>query len=395
MFYPLPTPVRLLDTRAGQPGCDATGAPIVAGVDRTQLARRTCSGVTIPSNALAITGNISPVPNAGGYLTLYPSNVSRPLVANSNFAPGEIVNNVYTVGLGNDGSFKIHVSTTTDVVIDVTGYYAPPAAANSVGLYFHPLPSPVRLLETRVGQPGCDAPASPLLGGSVRTQSGRVTCNGVTIPNSALALVGNAAVVYPAASGYITLFPGNAVQPHVANGNFVGGDIVNTPFNVGLGTDGTFKIFTTTTTDMVIDVLGYYSSEATDINGTGLLFYPLSAPVRLLDSRVGQPGCFTPSTPFVGAIEYSQQARVNCGGQNIPPVASAIVGNVTTVNPLAGYLTLWPSNVTRPLVAALNFGDGQIANRHFTVALGADGTFKLYPSATTDLVFDLSGYFAP
>ena len=392
MFYPLPRPIRLLDTRAGQPGCDAPGAPIVAGADRTQPARRTCDGVTIPSNALAITGNITPVPNSGGFLTLYPSNASRPLVANSNFVAGEIVNNVFTVGLGPDGAFKIHASTTTDVVVDVTGYYAPPAAG---GLYFHPLPSPIRLLETRFGQPGCDAPASPIFGGTTRTQPGRVTCNGVTIPNNAQALVGNATVVFPAAPGYITLFPADASQPLVSSGNYVGGDIVNTPFNVGLGTGGAFKIFSTQTTDMVVDVLGYFSPDATDINGTGLLLYPLGAPVRLLDSRSGEPGCFTPGTPFVGATEYSQQARGTCGGQTVPAAALAVVGNVTTVNPLAGFLTLWPSNVARPLVATSNFNTGQIVNRHFMVGLGGDGTFKLFASATTDLVFDLSGYFAP
>ncbi|MGH9801574.1 MAG: hypothetical protein ACRD82_14520, partial [Blastocatellia bacterium] len=184
MFYPLPQPVRLLDTRAGQPGCDAPGAPIVAGVDRTQLARRTCGGVTIPSNALAITGNTTPVPTSQGFLTLYPSDAALPLVANSNFVANQIVNNVFTVGLGADGSFKIHASTTTEVVVDVSGYYAPPGAN---GLYFHPLPTPIRLLETRAGQPGCDTPGTPLLGGFTRTEQGQVMCGGVTIPNAAQA----------------------------------------------------------------------------------------------------------------------------------------------------------------------------------------------------------------
>ncbi|MBL8188878.1 MAG: hypothetical protein JNK38_12770, partial [Acidobacteria bacterium] len=153
--------------------------------------------------------------------------------------------------------------------------------------------------------------------------------------------------------------------------------------------------FSLATTNIVVDVLGYYSAEANDINGAGLLFYPLGAPVRLLDSRSGEPGCFTPGTPFVGGVEYSQQARGTCGGQTVPAAALAVVGNVTTVNPLAGFLTLWPSNVARPLIATSNFTTGQIANRHFTVALGSDGAFKLFALGTTDLVIDLSGYFAP
>lgn len=392
MFYPLPTPIRLLDTRAGESGCDAPGTPIVAGADRTQLARRTCAGVTIPSNALAITGNITPVPTSSGFLALYPSGAALPLVANSNFVAGEIVNNVFTVGLGADGSFKIHSSTNTHVVIDVSGYYAPPAAG---GLYFHPLPKPIRLLETRTGESGCDAPGTPITGGFTRLEQGRVICNNVTVPSTAQALVGNATVVFPAGPGYITLFPSNAAQPFVSSGNYVGADIINTPFTVGLGVDGAFNIFVTQTTDIVIDVLGYYSSDATDVNGAGSLFYPLGSPVRLLDSRSGETACFTPGVQFIGGIESSQQARGSCGGQNIPSTALAVVGNVTTVNPVGGYLTLWPSSATRPLVATSNFRTGQIANRHFTVGLGPDGAFKLYSSGSSDLVIDLSGYFAP
>jgi hypothetical protein len=391
-FYPLSKPVRLLDTRAGEPGCDAPGMPVNGGSERTQLARRTCDGVTIPSNAIAVTGNITPVPNSTGFLTLFPSNATRPLVANSNFVAGEIVNNVFTVGLGADGAFKIYASTTTHVVVDVTGYYAPPSAN---GLYFHPLPTPIRLLETRAGEQGCDTPGAPIGSGSTRTQAGRLTCNGVTIPNSALALVGNATVVNPAGTGFITLFPSDAAQPLVSNGNYVGGDIVNTPFTVGLGADGAFKIFTLQTTHVVVDVLGYFSPDATDVNGAGLQFYSLTAPIRLLDSRAGEPACFAPGTPFAGGTEYTQQAQGMCAGQTIPMTAQAVVGNVTTVNPLGGFLTLWPSNVTRPLVATSNFTTGQIANRHFTVGLAPDGTFKLYSLGATHLVIDLSGYFAP
>ncbi len=392
MFFPLPKPVRLLDTRAGQPGCDMPGQPIFAGTERTQLARRTCDGVTIPSNAVAVTGNITPVPSNAGYLTLFPSNAARPLVASSNFAAGEVVNNVFTVGLGSDGAFKIFASATTEVIVDVSGYYAPPASG---GLYFHALPQPIRLLETRAGQSGCDTPGAPIAGGTSRTQPGRVTCNGVTIPTAAQALVGNATVIAPSAAGFITLYPSSAAQPLVSNGNYVGGDIVNTPFTVGLGTDGAFKIFTLATTHIVVDVLGYFSPEANDVNGQGLLFYSLGNPVRLLDSRPGEPACFMPAATFNGGVEYVQQARGGCSGQTIATTAQAVLGNVTTVNPVGGFLTLWPSNVSRPLVATLNFVTGQIANRHFMAGLGPDGAFKLYSSGTTHLVIDLSGYFAP
>jgi hypothetical protein len=72
------------------------------------------------------------------------------------------------------------------------------------------------------------------------------------------------------------------------------------------------------------------------------------------------------------------------------------MGNATVVAPsTGGYLTAWPSNVSQPLVATSNWVAGQVFNRHFTVGLGTDGAFKLFALSTTELVLDLTGYFAP
>lgn len=395
-FYPLPQPVRLLDTRNGAVACFQPNAPIQGGTERTQPAWGTCSGQTIPNSARAITGNITPVNSGGGFLTLFPGNAMRPLVANSNYNPNEIVNNVFTVGLSNvDGSFKIFAFNTTEVVVDVTGYYAPPAPG---GLYFHPLPHPVRLLETRAGQSvGCFLPGAPLQAGATRTQQARGVCDGVTIPNTALAVVGNATVVLPQGPGFITLYPSNAAQPLVASGNYQPNDVVNTPFAVGLSPGGSFNIFSVATTEIVVDLLGYYSTDSIDVNGVGLLFQPLAHPVRLLETRAGQPvGCFLPGAQIAGNTEFTQPARVTCDGLTIPVTALGVVGNATVLNSSGGFLTLWPSGATRPLVASSNFGLGQVVNRHFTVGLGnLDGAFKIYSFNSTDLVIDVAGFFAP
>lgn len=75
--------------------------------------------------------------------------------------------------------------------------------------------------------------------------------------------------------------------------------------------------------------------------------------------------------------------------------ALAIVGNATVINDQAGYLTFWPNGAAQPLVASSNFAVGQILNRHFTVGLGATGMFNIFASAQTDLIVDVSGFFAP
>src|SRR5262245_22248814 len=63
-YYPLPSPIRLLDTRPGATACDAPGTPLAADGVRTEPARTPCSG--IPANAQAIVGNATVVNNVDG-----------------------------------------------------------------------------------------------------------------------------------------------------------------------------------------------------------------------------------------------------------------------------------------------------------------------------------------
>ncbi len=405
-FFPLPQPVRLLETRAGFTGCTMPGVPINANGTLTLPARTTCAG--IPAAAAAVTGNITVVPSGPGFLTLFPSSATQPTVANSNFGAGEITNNVFTVGLGaSDGAFKIFSSATTHVIVDVTGYYAPP---NTGGLYFHPLATPVRLLETRPSLTGCITPGTQLIGtGNPNADpnldlllQGRspvvAPCN--SIPATAQVLVGNATSVLPSALGYLTIYPSGGTRPTVASSNYAGNDVINGPFAVKLGADGKFKIYTFATTNLVVDILGYYSEDATDANGAGLLFNPLPSPVRLLETRVGFAGCTMTGAPIVGNLAnatHTQMAANFCG---LPTSAQAVVGNVTVVNTTgAGFLTLFPANLmTAPLVATSNYPTPATFgyNRHFFVGLSpADGKFKVLTQFTTDLILDASGYFAP
>ena len=239
-------------------------APIATQGVYTQSAWVTCDGITIPMNAKAVVGNATVVNNqlgaGGGYVTLYPSDASRPHVSNLNYVPGQIVPNAFTVGLGTDGKFNIFAHSALHFIADITGYYAPPSTG---GLYYHPLPHPIRLLDTRPGEPAYDRPGAALVGTGVRTQVARVTYDGVTIPAGARAVVGNATVVNAAPNaldGYITLYPSGANRPTVSNLNYVPGQIVPNAFTVGLGDDGAFNIFALRDhAHFVVDLAGYFA----------------------------------------------------------------------------------------------------------------------------------------
>src|SRR5262249_40376672 len=158
MYYPLPRPIRLFDTRApipGFPACEFLNSPRAGGQELERQARITCDGITIPAGAQAIVGNATVVGPAGsGYVTIWASGQPRPPASNQNYETGQIVPNGFTTGLDADGKFRVFSSATTHLIVDITGYFAPPGAG---GLYFHPLPRPIRLFDTRAPIPGFPA----------------------------------------------------------------------------------------------------------------------------------------------------------------------------------------------------------------------------------------------
>lgn len=187
-----------------------------------------------------------------------------PLITSLIYSSAQATPNAFVTKLGADGAFNLYVSNTTDFLVDVAGYFSAESQdANGAGLSLTLLPHPVRLLETRADPiyPGCDTPRAPLAGGSVRDQMARRTCDGVTIPNSARTLIGNATVVnfLSPGSGNVTLYPTGANRPEVSNLNYIGNQVIPNAFTVGLNDVGQFSIYVFSTIDLLIDVTGYYA----------------------------------------------------------------------------------------------------------------------------------------
>jgi hypothetical protein len=66
---------------------------------------------------------------------------------------------------------------------------------------------------------------------------------------------------------------------------------------------------------------------------------------------------------------------------------------VVPTGPL-GYLTLWPDGETQPVVSTLNALDGAITS-NMAIVPNSDGSTDAYAQGTTQLILDISGYFAP
>jgi hypothetical protein len=120
-FHPLP-PARVVDTRIGTGGARSPiGHRSTRRVALTGVGGVPTSGVTsVVTNVTAIKPTATET-----YLSLYPAAGTRPTVSNLNARRGEIFPNLATATVSTSGDIDIYNhSGATDVVVDVSGYFA-------------------------------------------------------------------------------------------------------------------------------------------------------------------------------------------------------------------------------------------------------------------------------
>jgi hypothetical protein len=79
----------------------------------------------------------------------------------------------------------------------------------------------------------------------------------------------------------------------------------------------------------------------------------------------------------------------------VPLTAQAYIFNATVVPPAPlGFLSLWPDLEAQPLVSTLNAYDGAVSS-NMAIVPTTDGSVDAYASSFTQLILDISSYFAP
>jgi len=367
--YRAVAPCRVVDTR--NPNGQFGGPPIQGGTSRSFPILS--GGCKIPANAASYSLNVTAVPTGRlRYLTVWPTGQPQPVVSTLN-SDGRVKANAAIVPAGNEGgSVSVFASDTTNVILDIAGYFAP--KSNST-LPFNSVP-PCRIADTRNGQ--------FLQGGQETDFTVSPLCN---IPATALAYSLNMTAIPHGPLRYLTVWPTGQTQPVVSTLNAPTGTVTANAAIIGEGTNGQIAVYPTDDTDLLIDIDGYFALPSQSPNPLSL--YASAAPCRVLDTRPPQG-----NGPFNGTL--NPPVDVLGSPCNIPSMAQAYVFNATVVPPGSlGYLTLWPEGMMQPLASTLNAYDGAVTSNMAIVPAGNNGVVDAYANALTNLILDISSYFAP
>ena len=366
------TPVRVVDTRV-------SGGRLPAGVPRTFAVGGT---PRIPSNAVAVTGNLTAVlPTQAGWVGLTSAPTATPATSALNLPAGDTRANGVTMRLGSDGKlaavFKGQTGST-HLILDVTGYFV----AADTGARFTPI-GPARVLDSRSGAGGY---STPFVSGTPRTfQLGGVA----GMPSDAVAVAGNLTVTGQTAGGYVSMTTNATSTPAVSTINMPVGDTRANGLTIRLNGNGRASLvfvggkLGTDRANLIFDVTGFYRAGT-----AGLRFYPME-PRRIFDTRAANAPSL--QAGVVRTIDV-------LGPATIAADAAAIASNVTVVGQTAGgYLAVTTQPTTTPTTSTINFPIGDTRANNGLNALDSLGRlraiYRAPAGSRTHFIVDLAGYF--
>jgi len=129
-------------------------------------------------------------------------------------------------------------------------------------------------------------------------------------------------------------------------------------------------------------VNGYFAFSQLVTGGMSLYTLP---PCRILDTR-----------PFIGEFQGERTVPVTTGNNcSVSGTAKAYVMNATVLPPAPlDFLTLWEDGTTQPGVSTLNASDGETTSNMAIIGT-TNGSIDAFASQPTQLILDISAYFAP
>jgi len=326
----------------------------------------------VPANATAAVVNITMIGSAGpGFVTAYPSGVTRPTTSNLNAdVANRLIANLAHVKIGVDGSIDIYRSVGANLAIDLVGVYVPVTQPVAGGRLVTIASGAKRVFDTRVR----GYPVGPGLTTEVDLKD-----SGIPV-NASAAVVSITAV--GAASGFWTAFTAGTPLPVTSTLN------IDTPGQTRPaqaivmmnGTNKSISVYTARGGHLLVDVVGWFTGSTDAVSSNGL-FVPTS-PLRMLDTRTQRT-----LAPWGGS---SYEFYI---GNTIAQV-SAVVMNITGNSPWNnGFVTAFPAGAARPGSSNLNFNAWPQTIANHAISRVSTRGAALYTSAGAHLIADVAGWY--
>ncbi len=346
-----PTPKRIIDTRDGT----GTSQQKLEAGDVLEVAVAGQHGVDV--DAAAVMVNVTAARSEDGFLRVTPcgSTPTTP-VSTLNHVESTPVANATIARLGEGGAFCIETSSSTDVIVDLQGWF--PASTD-----YRPA-APTRLVDTRIG-----------VGVSARIEPGEVHRvrlagnNEIALDASAIAM--NVTAANPASAGYITAFPCDEDPPLASNLNTWPGHAIANLAITSLDDGGAVCFTGNVETELVVDLIGWFPLSTN---------YEALTPQRLADSR--DDGAKVKAfTPYVVSVD------------DVPADAAAAILNITAAAATSNtYVTVYACDEEIPVVSNTNASSGRNVAAVSVTALDDDNNVCLVASSPTHLIVDLQGW---
>jgi hypothetical protein len=226
---------------------------------------------------------------------------------------------------------------------------------------------PVRLVDTRENK-GFTRTAATTLDVPVAGVGG--------VPKGAVAVSLSVAVTNTKSAGYVTVWPAGESMPLASNVNFEAGQIVSNGLIVKLGDAGKLSIYSNVPVDIVVDVTGAFIPAAASKAGR----FVATDPVRLLDSRVGEP------MPAGGLVRVALPATAP------RDAVAAAVTLTTSGDNEPGFFTAFGAGSV-PWSSSLNVDTPDSTRAATVVVPVSGGGLSVFSSSGGHMIVDFLGYF--
>lgn len=387
--YTALTPVRVLDTAAG------VGVPKAAVSAGASVSLLVAGAGGVPATGVgAVAMNVTATaPTSSGAVTVYPAGVTRPVASNLNITPNRASTNLVVVRVGVGGRVVLFNGSggTLTLGADVAGYYlaGAPAASGAFGTL-----APVRLLDTRTGQPAANPKVAAVVAAARSILGIPYSYGGGTPAGPSLGIAQGAKTVGfdCSASVQFEYAKAGVTLARITTGQEKQGTAVSRSGTLGLG--GALSgdlLFWGTPGATYHEALYIGAGQMIEAQKTGTFVHAIAV--------WGTPSVIRRIFPATVTTALPPRAtfRLQVAGHGGVPVsgASAVALNVTAVSSTAaGYVIVYGSSTPRPTASNLNFARGQTIPNLVLTRIGADGTVLLYNGSpgTVHLVVDVSGY---